>query len=94
MFGRFFHLLVDAALVSMALSGIKRTTGLTPALSKVPSKDVRNVLRVYLETGEWVSRASPSSFPRETEAHAFPLHQLMDFSVVVLGRSSSFERIR
>ncbi|PWN92134.1 DUF1748-domain-containing protein [Acaromyces ingoldii] len=72
MFGRFFHLMVDAVLISVALSGIKRSTGLTPAIRKVPNKDVRNLLRVYLETGEW----------------------LMDLSVVVLGRSNYFERIR
>lgn len=55
MFGRFFHLMVDAVLISVALSGIKRSTGLTPAVRRVPNKDVRNLLRVYLETGEWVS---------------------------------------
>ncbi|GAC94621.1 proteasome subunit [Pseudozyma hubeiensis SY62] len=72
MFGRIFHLLVDAMLVSVALSGIKRSTGLTPAVSRMPNKDLRNLMRIYLEAGEWV----------------------MDFSVVILGRSSSFERVR
>lgn len=55
MFGRFFHLVVDAMLISVVLSGIKRSTGLTPAVRRVPNKDVRNLVRVYLETGEWVS---------------------------------------
>lgn len=55
MFGRFFHLIVDAVLVSIALSGIKRSTGLTPAIKRLPNKDLRNLFRVYLETGEWVS---------------------------------------
>lgn len=50
--------MVDAVLISVALSGIKRSTGLTPAIRKVPNKDVRNLLRVYLETGEWVSASS------------------------------------
>jgi hypothetical protein len=54
MFGRFFHLLVDAMLISVALSGIKRSTGLMPAVRKLPNKDLRNLVRVYLETGEWV----------------------------------------
>ncbi|CAO1631313.1 unnamed protein product [Parajaminaea phylloscopi] len=72
MFGRIFHLVVDAVLVSMCLSGIKRNTGLTPVLHRVPNKDIRNLFRLWLETGEW----------------------LMDFTVVFLGRSSSFERIR
>ncbi|WFD31888.1 hypothetical protein MSPP1_002928 [Malassezia sp. CBS 17886] len=62
MLGRVFHLLVDALLISMALSGIKRNTGLTLSLSRVSNRDVRKFL--------------------------------MDFTVVVLGRSSSFERIR
>ncbi|ETS61373.1 hypothetical protein PaG_04400 [Moesziomyces aphidis] len=70
MFGRIFHLLFDAMLVSVALSGIKRSTGLTPAVSRMPNKDLRNLMRIYLEAGEWI----------------------MDFSVVILGRSSSFER--
>ncbi|KAN0064247.1 hypothetical protein ACQY0O_003414 [Thecaphora frezii] len=72
MFGRLFHLLFDAVLVSVALSGIKRSTGLTPAVYRIPNKDLRNLTRIYLEAGEWV----------------------MDFSIVVLGRSSSFERVR
>ncbi len=55
MFGRIFHLLFDAMLVSVALSGIKRSTGLTPAVSRMPNKDLRNLMRIYLEAGEWVS---------------------------------------
>lgn len=58
MFGRIFHLLVDAMLVSVALSGIKRSTGLTPAVSRMPNKDLRNLMRIYLEAGEWVSGSS------------------------------------
>lgn len=55
MFGRFFHLMIDAVIISIALSGIKRSTGLTPAIRRLPNKDLRNLVRVYLETGEWVS---------------------------------------
>ncbi|CAD6885520.1 unnamed protein product [Tilletia controversa] len=72
MFGRLAHLIFDALLISACLAGIKRTTGLTPALMRIPNKDLRNITRLYLETGEWV----------------------MDLSVVVLGRSRSFERVR
>lgn len=46
--------MVDAVLISIALSGIKRSTGLTPAVRRLPNKDLRSVFRVYLETGEWV----------------------------------------
>lgn len=61
MFGRFFHLMVDAVLVSIAFSGIKRSTGLTPAIKRLPNKDLRNLFRVYLETGEWVSNSKANS---------------------------------
>ncbi|KDN36195.1 DUF1748-domain-containing protein [Tilletiaria anomala UBC 951] len=54
MFGRLFHLLVDAVLVSVALSGVKRAAGLTPVVGRIPSKDLRNVVKIYLETGEWI----------------------------------------
>jgi len=53
MFGSLFHLAVDALLFSAFLAGIKRTTGLTPALSQVPNKDIRQLLRTYLEFGEY-----------------------------------------
>jgi len=54
MFGTLVHLGFDALLVSAFLAGIKRTTGLTPRLSDVPNKDVRQLLRSYLEFGEYV----------------------------------------
>ena len=93
MFGRFFHLMVDAVLISIALSGIKRSTGLTPAVQRLPNKDVRNLVRVYLETGEWVSGGGEAR-GRWCDAEEPPSTQLMDLSVVVLGRSNYFERIR
>lgn len=65
MFGRIFHLLVDAMLVSVALSGIKRSTGLTPAVSRMPNKDLRNLMRIYLEAGEWVSGTASSKSRRD-----------------------------
>ncbi|KAI4524881.1 DUF1748-domain-containing protein [Schizophyllum commune] len=54
MFGKLTHLAFDAILISAFLAGIKRTTGLTPALSQVPNKDVRQILASFLETGEYV----------------------------------------
>ncbi|KAI0723505.1 DUF1748-domain-containing protein [Earliella scabrosa] len=54
MFGTLVHLGIDAALLSAFLAGIRRTTGLTPKLSDVPNKDVRQLLRSYLEFGEYL----------------------------------------
>ncbi|KAI9575016.1 DUF1748-domain-containing protein [Boletus coccyginus] len=54
MFGSLFRLAIDALLLSAFLAGIKRSTSLTPALSQVPNKDVRQLLRTYLELGEYV----------------------------------------
>ncbi|PAV21126.1 hypothetical protein PNOK_0375300 [Pyrrhoderma noxium] len=54
MFGSLFHLGIDALIISAFLAAVKRSTGLTPALSQVPNKDVRQLLRSYLEIGEYV----------------------------------------
>ncbi|KAM5532701.1 hypothetical protein V8D89_013593 [Ganoderma adspersum] len=54
MLGTLIHLGIDAALLSAFLAGIKRTTGLTPKLSDVPNKDIRQLLRSYLEFGEYL----------------------------------------
>jgi len=72
MLGKLVHLGIDAMLVAAFLAGVKRTTGLTPALSQVPNKDIRQLLNSYLEFGEYA----------------------FDFAVVIMGRSSSFERKR
>ncbi|EIN10335.1 DUF1748-domain-containing protein [Punctularia strigosozonata HHB-11173 SS5] len=53
MFGRITHLAFDALLIAAFLAGIRRTTGLTPAIAKVPNKDIRQFLRSYLEAGEY-----------------------------------------
>ncbi|KAJ7638473.1 DUF1748-domain-containing protein [Roridomyces roridus] len=53
MFGKLVHLGVDAILISVFLAGLKRNTGLTPKLSQVPNKDIRQLLRSYLEFGEY-----------------------------------------
>jgi len=54
MLGTLAHLGFDALLLSAFLAGIRRTTGLTPKLSQVPNKDIRQLLRSYLEFGEYV----------------------------------------
>ncbi|TFL00604.1 DUF1748-domain-containing protein [Pterulicium gracile] len=54
MFGTLTHLAFDALLFTAFLAGVKRTTGLTPALAQVPNKDIRQLLRSYLEFGEYV----------------------------------------
>jgi len=54
MLGRLVHIGFDAILISALLAGVKRSTGLTPALSQVPNKDVRQMLNTYLELGEYV----------------------------------------
>jgi len=53
MLGRIIHLGIDALLISAFLAGIKRSTGLTPTLSQVPNKDIRQLVRSYLELGEY-----------------------------------------
>ncbi|KAH9983493.1 DUF1748-domain-containing protein [Russula compacta] len=54
MLGKLVHIGIDAVLISAFLAGIKRTTGLTPLLAQVPNKDLRQLLRSYLELGEYV----------------------------------------
>ncbi|KAK0490656.1 hypothetical protein IW261DRAFT_1433357 [Armillaria novae-zelandiae] len=51
MLGKLVHLGIDAIIISAFLAGVKRTTGLTPALGQVPNKDIRQLLRSYLEMG-------------------------------------------
>jgi len=54
MFSTLFHLGFDALLISAFLAGVKRSTGLTPKLAVVPNKDIRQLLKSYLEIGEYV----------------------------------------
>lgn len=58
MFGRVMHLVVDAMLISVVLSGIKRNTGLTLSLARIPNRDLRKFFSAYLEAGEWVGWAA------------------------------------
>jgi len=54
MLGKLVHLGFDALLITAFLAGVKRTTGLTPALSQIPNKDIRQLFKSYLEAGEYV----------------------------------------
>ncbi|KAG0177106.1 hypothetical protein DFQ28_006321 [Apophysomyces sp. BC1034] len=54
MFSRVLHLAADAVLISTILAGIKRTTGLQPAVSKIENKEVRGYFEKYLSVGEWL----------------------------------------
>jgi len=51
--GKLMHYAFDAVLISAFLAGVRRSTGLTPALALVPNKDIRQLLRSYLELGEY-----------------------------------------
>jgi len=53
MLGRLMHYCVDLFLISVALAGIKRSTGLSPALSRIAGKDLRQLMVSYLEMGEY-----------------------------------------
>ncbi|ETW84501.1 hypothetical protein HETIRDRAFT_473148 [Heterobasidion irregulare TC 32-1] len=66
MFGTLIHLGIDALIVSAFLAGVKRNTGLTPALAQVPNKDIRQILRTYLEFGEYLFDFAVVVFGRST----------------------------
>ncbi|KAI0334887.1 DUF1748-domain-containing protein [Cubamyces sp. BRFM 1775] len=66
MLGTLIHWGIDAVLLSAFLAGIRRTTGLTPKLSDVPNKDVRQLLRSYLEFGEYIFDFAVVIFGRST----------------------------
>ncbi|KAG8904020.1 hypothetical protein FRB99_002362 [Tulasnella sp. 403] len=66
MLGRIVHYSIDAVIISAFLAGVKRSTGLTPALSGVPDKDVRHLLESYLEIGEYAFDFAVVFFGRST----------------------------
>ncbi|KAF8743859.1 hypothetical protein AX14_000257 [Amanita brunnescens Koide BX004] len=66
MFGSLAHLTFDAVLFSAFLAGVKRTTGLTPGLSQIANKDIRHLVRAYLEIGEYVFDLAVVFFGRST----------------------------
>ncbi|KAA1122664.1 hypothetical protein PGTUg99_004248 [Puccinia graminis f. sp. tritici] len=79
----FVHYAVDAVLVSVCLSGIKRSTGLSPAVSKIQNKEIRQVVVSYLDVG---GQSCPPRF-------LFP-HPLIRFSPSDLDSHSSFHHVR
>ncbi|KAG2228219.1 hypothetical protein INT45_011011 [Circinella minor] len=54
MWNKLLHVTVDAILVSTFLAGVKRTTGLQPAINKIQNKEIRGYLESYLNFGEYV----------------------------------------
>ncbi|KAI8139460.1 DUF1748-domain-containing protein [Fennellomyces sp. T-0311] len=54
MWGRIFHFTADAVLISAVLAGIKRNTGLQPAMSQIENEDIRKYAQKYLNVGEWL----------------------------------------
>ncbi|KAI9276920.1 hypothetical protein BDA99DRAFT_554865 [Phascolomyces articulosus] len=54
MWSKLLHVTVDAVLVSTLLAGVKRTTGLQPAIHKIQNKEIRGYLESYLNVGEYV----------------------------------------
>ncbi|KAI8969013.1 hypothetical protein BDF20DRAFT_916427 [Mycotypha africana] len=51
---KLFHYAFDAVLITALLAGIKKSTGLQPATSKIENKTVRNYVEKYLNFGEWM----------------------------------------
>ncbi|KAI8869910.1 DUF1748-domain-containing protein [Ramicandelaber brevisporus] len=52
MIGRIAHYAVDAVLLSTALAGVRRSTGLQFNTEKIQSEDVRSIVNKYLAVGE------------------------------------------
>ncbi|KAF1798719.1 hypothetical protein V8B55DRAFT_1522990 [Mucor lusitanicus] len=51
---KILHYAFDAVLITTVLAGIKRSTGLQPATSKIESSTIRGYFDQYLGFGEWV----------------------------------------
>ncbi|KDQ64998.1 hypothetical protein JAAARDRAFT_28663 [Jaapia argillacea MUCL 33604] len=64
MLGKLVHIGFDALILSAFLAGVKRNTGLSPALHLVPNKDLRQLLKSYLEFGEYIFDFSVVIFGR------------------------------
>ncbi|RLV94152.1 hypothetical protein JA1_002007 [Spathaspora sp. JA1] len=52
MLGKVAHIGFDVVLLSGFLAGVKRSTGLTPNLEAIESKDVKYYSQKYLDLGE------------------------------------------
>ncbi|KAK0539272.1 hypothetical protein OC834_000123 [Tilletia horrida] len=53
MLSRLFHYAADAVMVSTILAGVKRTSGLSPDLTKIPEGTPRDVTGKFLGFGEF-----------------------------------------
>ncbi|KAG0044305.1 hypothetical protein BGZ83_010467 [Gryganskiella cystojenkinii] len=53
MISKIVHYAADAVLISAVLAGIKRSTGLSVATTKIENQDVRGYVEKYLAVGEW-----------------------------------------
>ncbi|KAG8707122.1 hypothetical protein FRC09_002017 [Ceratobasidium sp. 395] len=53
MLGKLIRLGIDAVIISAFLAGIQRSTGITPAIGRIRNKDLRQLIRSYLEFGEY-----------------------------------------
>ncbi|KAI9332414.1 hypothetical protein BD770DRAFT_333297 [Pilaira anomala] len=51
---KLLHYTFDAILISTVLAGIKRSTGIEPATSKIESTTIRGYVDKYLGFGEWI----------------------------------------
>ncbi|GAA5795026.1 DUF1748-domain-containing protein [Helicostylum pulchrum] len=51
---KILHYTFDAILLTTVLAGIKRSTGIQPATSKIESTTIRGYVDKYLGFGEWV----------------------------------------
>ncbi|KAG2235054.1 DUF1748-domain-containing protein [Thamnidium elegans] len=51
---KILHYTFDAILITTVLAGIKRSTGIQPATSKIESTTIRGYVDKYLGFGEWV----------------------------------------
>ncbi|KAI8079782.1 uncharacterized protein BX664DRAFT_341442 [Halteromyces radiatus] len=58
MWSRVLHFAADAVLVSVILASVKRSTGITPAVSKIKHKGLRSYVEQYLNMGEYILDAS------------------------------------
>ncbi|CEH15620.1 Protein of unknown function DUF1748, fungi [Ceraceosorus bombacis] len=73
--GRVAHYAVDAALLATALAGVKRQSGWTPDVARIPNETARSITTWYLGSGEFlfdstVGFAHASSFFVKTDPTA------------------------
>ncbi|KAB5594020.1 hypothetical protein CTheo_2489 [Ceratobasidium theobromae] len=90
MFGKLIRLGIDAVIISAFLAGVQRSTGLTPAIGRIKNKDLRNVLKSYLEFGEYTFDFAVVVFGVSGGSHIC----YAPYSISTFQRSEYFERKR